>query len=42
MAIDQTKQSKSTKAERIQALLLRSNGATIAEMARGTDWQPTV
>jgi hypothetical protein len=32
--------SKSTKAAKITALLLRSNGATIAELARSTDWQP--
>jgi Protein of unknown function (DUF3489) len=35
----QGKQTKPTKAARITALLLRSNGATIAEMARSTDWQ---
>lgn len=40
MTKNQAKQSKSTKAEGIKALLLRSNGATIAEMARSTDWQP--
>lgn len=40
MTKSQSKQSKSTKAERIKALLLRSNGATIAEMARSTEWQP--
>lgn len=39
MTKGQTKQSKLTKAERIKALLLRSNGATIAEMAKSTEWQ---
>jgi predicted ArsR family transcriptional regulator len=34
------KHTKSTKASRITALLLRNNGATIAEIARRTDWQP--
>jgi hypothetical protein len=33
------KQAKSTKAARITALLLRSNGATIAELASSADWQ---
>lgn len=35
----QTRQSRSTKSEKIKALLLRRNGTTIAEMARSADWQ---
>jgi hypothetical protein len=34
------KQTKSTKGAKIIALLLRSNGATLAEMTRITEWQP--
>ncbi len=34
------KQSKSTKSDKITALLLRSIGATLAELARCADWQP--
>lgn len=33
------RQAKSTKSVRIVALLLRSNGATIAELTRSSDWQ---
>jgi hypothetical protein len=33
------KRSKKTKAAEITALLLRRNGATIAEIAKSTDWQ---
>jgi hypothetical protein len=40
MAKKLDRHAKSTKAARIAALLLRSNGATLAELARSTDWQP--
>lgn len=33
------RQAKWTKSVRIVALLLRSNGATIAELTRSSDWQ---
>lgn len=39
MTKGQAKQSKSTKADRIRALLLRNNGATVAELAKATNWQ---
>ena len=32
--------TKRTKAARSTALLMRSNGATMAEMSRCADWQP--
>ena len=35
----QTKAAKLTKAARITALLLRSNGATLAEMSKSVEWQ---
>jgi predicted ArsR family transcriptional regulator len=40
MAKYSDKQAKTTKAARITTLLLRSSGATVAEMARRTGWQP--
>lgn len=40
MAKDQEKCARSTKAAKITSLLMRHNGATLAEMSRSVDWQP--
>lgn len=40
MAKDQEKYARSTKAAKITSLLMRHNGATLAEMSRSVDWQP--
>jgi predicted ArsR family transcriptional regulator len=40
MAKDQVKHTRSTKAAKITSLLLRNNGATLAELSRSVDWQP--
>lgn len=40
MVKDQDTRTKSTKAAKITALLLRGNGATLAELAKSTNWQP--
>ena len=39
MGNESLKQAKSTKTEKITSLLLRSNGATRAEIAKCVDWQ---
>ena len=39
MGKEAVKQAKSTKAEKITSLLLRSNGATLSEIAKNVDWQ---
>ena len=40
MAKDQEKRARATKAAKITSLLLRNNGATLAEMSSTVDWQP--
>ena len=40
MAKDQEKRARSTKAAKITSLLMRNNGATLAEMSSAVDWQP--
>jgi hypothetical protein len=40
MAKDQEKRARSTKAAKIRSLLMRHDGASLAEMSRSVDWQP--
>jgi predicted ArsR family transcriptional regulator len=40
MAKDQEKRARSTKAAKIASLLMRNNGATLAEMSMSVGWQP--
>ena len=40
MAKDQDTRTRLTKAAKITSLLMRKNGATLAEMSESADWQP--
>jgi predicted ArsR family transcriptional regulator len=40
MAKDQEKHARPTRAAKVTSLLMRHNGATLAEMAKIVDWQP--
>lgn len=40
MAKGQEKRARSKKAAKIISLLMRNNGATLAEMSSAVDWQP--
>lgn len=40
MAKDQEKRARATKAAKIISLLMRHDGASLAEMSRSVDWQP--
>jgi predicted ArsR family transcriptional regulator len=40
MAKEQEKRARSTKAAKITSLLMRNNGATLAEMSSAVNWQP--